>query len=220
MTEYEEGGAMYIPSAHREDRLPVLHDWIRQYNFATLVSGTVDGLVASHLPLLLDAERGPQGTLIGHLARANPHAEALRSDGEALAIFHGPHAYVSPTWYTVPMAVPTWNYVAVHAYGQPRLIEDEERLYGMVEALVHYHEAQFAYAWDLAARRDYAQKLLKNIVGFEMPISRLEGKAKLSQNRSRADREGVIAGLTAQAEPSGLAVAARMHEGLGPVSPP
>lgn len=203
---------MYLPPAFREERIEVLHQQMRENSFATLVTAGEAGLLATHLPLLLDAGRGPYGTLVGHLARANPHWESLRGDAEALAIFQGPHAYVSPTWYTAPMAVPTWNYVAIHAYGRPRLIQSEAELYRIVAETVRIYEAQFDYAWSLEANRDYAEKLLKNIVGFELEITRLEGKYKLSQNRSRADRAGVIAGLEAQGEPLGTAVATLMRE--------
>jgi transcriptional regulator len=205
---------MYVPAAFRESRVEVLHALMREHSFATVVSHGEDGLIASHVPLLLDSGRGEQGTLIGHLARANPHGEALRAGAETFAIFQGPHAYISPSWYEAPLAVPTWNYVAVHAYGRPRLVEDEAQLYQIVAETVRVFEARFAYAWDLEARRDYAQKLLKNIVGFEIEITRLDGKLKLSQNRSRADREGVIAGLTEQGDPLALAVAGLMREGL------
>ena len=207
---------MYIPTPFREERLDVLREVIRQHSFATLVSNGENGLVATHLPILLDPTRGANGTLIGHVARENPHwrnfGEEQRED--SLAIFQGPHAYISPTWYTTPYAVPTWNYVAVHAYGRPRLIEDQAGLYRIVAETVRVYEAQFAYAWDLEARREFAEKLLKNIVGFEFAITRLEGKRKLSQNRSRADQEGVIAGLSEAGDPVGVALASLMRERL------
>jgi transcriptional regulator len=205
---------VYIPAPFREDRLDVLHEIIRQYSFATLVSTGSSGLIATHLPLLLDASRGAKGTLIGHVARENTHWQLFRDspDVETLVLFQGPHAYISPTWYKTPYAVPTWNYEAVHAYGRPKLIEDQKALFGIVAELVRVHEARFEYSWDLDAHREYADKLLKNIVGFEFEITRLEGKRKLSQNRSRADQEGAIAGLTEQADPLGMALASLMEE--------
>lgn len=206
---------MYIPPAFREERTDVLHQEMRQNSFATLVTAGPDGLIASHLPLLLDPTRGPLGTIVGHLARANPHGAYLTGEYETLAIFGGPHAYISPTWYSTPIAVPTWNYVAIHATGRPRLVESDERLYQIVEETVHVFEQQFSYRWNLESYRDYAEKLLKNIVGFELEIQRLEGKHKLSQNRSRADQRGVIAGLTTQNDPLGLDVAAMMEAALG-----
>jgi transcriptional regulator len=205
---------MYIPAPFREERLDVLYGIMREHSFATLVSWGEAGLIATHLPILFDPTRGAHGTLVGHLARENPHWQAFDQGPESLALFQGPHAYISPTWYTTPYAVPTWNYVAVHAYGRPRLVDDETSLYRIVAETVRVFEAQFAYAWNLEDRRDYADKLLKNIVGFEIEITRLEGKRKLSQNRSRADQEGVVAGLTAQADPVGLALAGLMRERL------
>ncbi len=205
---------MYIPAAFREDRLDVLHRIIREHSFVTLVSNGSDGLIATHLPVLLDERKGKLGTLVGHVARENPHWRSFAGDQDTLAIFQGPHAYVSPSWYTTPFAVPTWNYVAVHAYGRPRIVEDEARLYGIVAELVKAFEGQFTYAWDLDARREYAEKLLKNIVGFEMEITRLEGKRKLSQNRSRADQEGVVAGLRERGEPLDVALAQLMSANL------
>jgi len=205
---------MYIPTPFREERLAVLHDIMQANSFATLVTNGAEGIVATHLPLLLDASRGPHGTLVGHVARENHHWQALEDPGETLAIFQGPHAYISPSWYTTPLAVPTWNYVAVHAYGHPKVIADGEALYRIVAEITRNYEAQFAYAWDLEARRSYAEKLLKNIVGFEMEITRLEGKRKLSQNRSRADRQGVVDGLSHLGDPLSTAVARQMQEDL------
>jgi transcriptional regulator len=203
---------MYIPAPFREERLDVLYQVIRDNSFATLVSRGKDGLIATHIPFLLDASRGAHGTLVGHVARENPHWRSFGDDHDTLAIFQGPHAYISPSWYTTPYAVPTWNYVAVHAYGRPRLVEEEAALYRIVAKTVATFEKQFDYAWDLEAWREYAEKLLKNIVGFEMEITRLEGKRKLSQNRSAADQERVVAGLSQQGEPLGLAVAEIMRE--------
>lgn len=203
---------MYTPGPYREERLTVLHDVMRANSFALLVSTGEDGIVATHLPLLLDPARGRFGTLVGHLARENRQWHALAEKRDALAIFQGPHAYISPSWYTTSYAVPTWNYVAVHAYGRPRLIQDASELYRVVEETTRFYEAPFDQPWNLEPRRDYAEKLLKNIVGFEIEISRLEGKRKLSQNRSREDREGVVAGLRAQGDPLGIAVAALMRD--------
>jgi transcriptional regulator len=199
---------MYVPEAFREERPEVLHAFMRAHSFATIVSTGEQGLIATHLPLLLDAERGPHGTLVGHLARANEHWRALET-GEALAIFQGPHAYVTPGWYTTLVAVPTWNYTAVHAYGRASLVEDGPRLREILDRTVAAYEAAFTYEWQ-PPEGDFIPTLMRQIVGFEIPIERLQGKMKLSQNRSRADREGVVAGLRGQGEPEGVAVAELM----------
>ena len=196
---------MYIPPAFREERVEVLHDLMRRHSFATLVSVLDGELFSTHLPLLLDPTAGEHGTLIGHLARANPHWRAFDRAGEpssagseTLAIFHGPHAYVSPSWYETEVAVPTWNYVAVHAYGRPRVIEDLERLKHVLRDMVDTYESGFERPWSVdRLPEEYVAAMAANVVGFEIPISRLEGKLKLSQNRSAADRRGVIAALRA-----------------------
>ena len=199
---------MYIPEPFREARTEVLHDLIRQHSFATLVSQGAAGLVATHLPLLLDPGRGPLGTLRGHVARANDHWRDL-AEGEHMAVFHGPHAYVSPTWYQTPMAVPTWNYVAVHAYGRATLVDGGPALREILDQTVALFESQLAYQWQ-PPEGDFIPTLMRNVVGFELELTRLEGKRKLSQNRSRADQVGVVAGLRAQGDPAGLAVAELM----------
>lgn len=198
--------AMYIPEAFREDRLDVLHDLIREHSFGALVTTTTEGgPFATHLPFLLDRDRGPVGTLRGHLARANEHWHSLEG-AEALVIFAGPHSYITPTWYTTPVAVPTWNYVAIHAYGRPRLIQDGPELRRILDDTIAAFEARFTYQWQ-PPQGDYVPTLMRNVVGFEIELTRLEGKAKLSQNRSRADQTAVVAGLRGQADAQALAVA-------------
>ena len=197
---------MYIPEPFREARTEILHDLIRQHSFATLISQGERGLVATHLPLLLDPARGQLGTLRGHLARANDHWRALAGGDEHLVVFQGPHAYISPAWYQTPMAVPTWNYVAVHAYGRPTLIDGGPALRRILDDTVALFESQLAYRWR-PPDGDFIPTLMRNVVGFELELTRLEGKRKLSQNRARVDQEGVVAGLRAQGDPVGLAVA-------------
>ena len=202
---------MYIPQAFRETRLEVLHGLIRRYSFGTLVSHVDGELFATHLPFLLDPDRGPHGTLVAHMARANPHWQGFQDGADVLVLFQGPHAYISPTWYATPVAVPTWNYAAVHAYGRPHLVEGAA-LRVVMEETVRVYEDQNEAPWSLERLDDtLVGTLLEAIVGFEIPISRLEGKLKLNQNRSVADRRGVIAGLLAQAEPPGTEVAALMQ---------
>ncbi len=205
---------MYIPKAFREDNIDTLHAFMREYSFATLVTQHNGELLASHLPFLLDAERGRDksgilsggqvsyGTLIAHMARANPQWRTFNSTQEALIIFQGPHTYISPSWYEddVAQSVPTWNYAVVHAYGKPHLIEDTTAVYSILQALVQNHEAHFEKPWTPQPLDDYMQNKMRAIVGFEIPITRLEGKFKLSQNRSVNDQARVVAALEGNAE--------------------
>jgi transcriptional regulator len=191
---------MYIPRQFDEPRLPVLHDAIRRTTLATLVTMTPHGLTATHLPLLLDADRGPNGTLVGHVARANSQWRDSLPDADALAIFLGPEAYISPSWYAskreTGKVVPTWNYIAVHAYGRAEFFDDVERLRVVVTRLTEAHEEASAEPWHVTdAPARYIDLELKAIVGVEIPIQRLDGKWKLNQNRSEADRTGVIDAL-------------------------
>ena len=186
---------MYIPNAFREDDLNTLHKFMREYSFATLITQHEGVPFATHLPFILDAQRGPSGTLLAHMARANPQWHDFNSEQEVLVIFQGPHAYISPSWYEVELSVPTWNYATVHAYGIPRLIEDGEELYKLLKILIKTHESQFKNPWPFQLPDDYLQKMMRGIVGFEIEITRLEGKFKLSQNRTEAERENVITAL-------------------------
>jgi transcriptional regulator len=183
--------AMYVPDHFREDRPDVLHEAVRQIGFATLVTQNLD---ANHLPMLLE-----DGVMRGHVARANPVWKS--GEGAALAIFLGPHAYVSPTWYPskaqTGKAVPTWNYMTVHARGSIRWVQDADWLRAHVTALSHAHEAPRPEPWAVSdAPASYVDSLLRAIVGFELTIQSLEGKYKLSQNRDAADRAGVAAAFT------------------------
>jgi len=195
---------MYVPAHFAEDRKDILHSAMRAAGLATLVTLTADGLIASHVPLLLDAEAGPNGTLVGHLARANPQATAAPI-GEALVIYTGPDAYITPSWYATKRehgrVVPTWNYVAIHAYGTLEVFDDAERLHALVSRLTAHKETPRAEPWavtDAPAR--FIEGQLKGIVGFALPIARLQGKWKMSQNRPPEDRAGVVAGLEAEGE--------------------
>jgi len=204
---------MYIPQPFRETRPEVLNEIIRQHSFATLVSRLEGELIATHLPILLDESRGPNGTLMAHMARANPHWHAFAQRAESLAIFVGPHAYISPGWYSSEVAVPTWNYAAVHAYGVVSLLEDPARVRDLLEATVGTFESGFAAPWSTARiPEDYVTNLARGIVAFEMPIEKIEGKRKLSQNRPVTDAEGAAAGLRAQGDPVGLQVAELMTD--------
>ncbi|MDQ3701026.1 MAG: FMN-binding negative transcriptional regulator [Chloroflexota bacterium] len=203
---------MYIPPAFRESRSEVLHEIIRRYSFGTLVSHVDGELFSTHLPFLLHPTRGTHGTLVAHMARANPHWRGFQDGAEVLALFQGPHSYVSPRWYATPAAVPTWNYTAVHAYGRPRLVEDETALRALLEDTVRLYEGTYDDPWSTdRLDEDLVAKLVQAIVGFEIPISRLEGKLKLNQNRSLADRQGVITALLQQGDPQGVEVARLMQ---------
>jgi transcriptional regulator len=194
----QEIAHVYVPPLFKEDRVEVLHEAIRRARLATLVTATADGLIASHVPMLLDPAPAPYGTLVGHLAR--PNSQARGALGEALAIFQGPEAYVSPSWYATKRAngkvVPTWNYVAIHAYGTAEFFTDPERLREVVTRLTVRHEADRPEPWAVSdAPADFIDGMLRGIVGFAMPITRLEGKWKMSQNRPAEDRAGVVDGL-------------------------
>jgi len=194
-----EGIFMYVPKHFQEDDLPTLHATIRGSGLATLVSQTPDGLLATHLPLLLDADQGPFGTLIGHVARGNPHG-GVGPAAESLAIFQGPDGYVTPSWYAAKRetgkVVPTWNYVAVHAYGALEVFDDPDRLLEIVTRLTNRHEAGRPVPWAVSdAPADFVATMLKGFRGVAMRITRLEGKSKLSQNRPAGDQQRVIEGL-------------------------
>ncbi len=194
---------MYIPTHFRENDLSTLQQFIQEYSFGILVTQHEGVPVANHLPFLLDAGRGSQGVLRAHMARSNAQWRMLDETKEVLVIFQGPHSYVSPSWYRddVEMSVPTWNYAAVHAYGMPRLVEDSTELLRILQASVAEHEAQFATPWHLEMPDESLQKKLKAIIGFEIEITRLEGKFKLSQNRSANDQQRVIAALSEAMSP-------------------
>jgi transcriptional regulator len=206
---------MYIPKPFTIVDGALLDEFIRRNNFATLIS-TIDGApFATHLPLLLDRLDGGRGVLLGHMARANPHWRAFDGRQQALAIFHGPHAYVSPSWYGTSPAVPTWNYTVVHVYGAPRLIDDDAQLSDLVDRLVAFHEAGMPQPWPGDLPPDFKRGLLKAIVGFVMPVERVEGKFKLSQNRPVEDQQGVVRGLEASPDPVARALGDLMRQRLG-----
>ena len=210
---------MDLPAAFRQDDLAELHLQIHQSRLATLVCQGADGLVASHLPLLLETGEGEYGTLHGHIARANPQWRALADGAEALVVFNGPDAYVTPNWYAAKAehgkVVPTWNYIAVHAYGQAEVFDDAERLLHLVGRLSDQDEAGRPQPWALSdAPREYIDAMLRAIVGFALPIRRLEGKWKLGQNRSPADQYGVREGLAGSADERDRELARRMAPSL------
>jgi transcriptional regulator len=190
---------MYAPKHFQERRVPILHRAIERAGLATLVTLGPAGLDATHVPMLLDRRRGRLGTLYGHIARANPQWRGGASF-PALVLFLGPAAYITPSWYPTKnrtgRVVPTWNYVAVHAHGRARFFDDPERLHALVTELTRTREAPRLAPWAVSdAPDEYIRANLKAIVGFELPIARLEGKWKMSQNRTAAERAGVAKGL-------------------------
>ncbi len=213
---------MYLPDHFREDSVPILHQAMRQARLATLVTLGPDGLTATHLPMLIDPNPAPYGTLRGHFARANPHWRHIDAKIPALAMFLGPNAYVTPSWYPTKKqtgkVVPTWNYIAVHAYGPAATFQDHDRLMALVTDLTKTHESPRKAPWAVSdAPPDYVDMMLKGIVGLEIPIQRLEGKWKLSQNRTDEDRAGVAAGMADEKDDAAQAMAAIMHARKTPV---
>jgi transcriptional regulator len=191
---------MYIPRHFEETRVEVLHELMRMHPLAALVVLTSNGLNANHIPFEIDPAPAPFGTLRGHIARANPLWLDHSREVEGVAIFQGPEAYISPSWYPAKAetgkVVPTWNYAVVHAYGVLRIVEDREWLRELVGRLTDRHEAERSDPWKVAdAPSDFIDGLLGSIIGIEIPMTRLIGKWKVSQNRSARDRSGVVEGL-------------------------
>jgi transcriptional regulator len=196
---------MYVPPAFKDDDLGNIRATIRAARLANLVTATAEGPVATPLPLFLDETEGERGVLYGHMARANPQWR-LDPTGEALAIFMGPEAYVTPSWYATKQetgkVVPTWNYIAVHAYGPVEFFQEADRLLDVVTRLTNRHEKPRAKPWAVGdAPADFIAAQLRGIVGLRIPVTRFEGKRKMSQNRPEADRIGVAAGLAASDKP-------------------
>ncbi|WP_287810731.1 FMN-binding negative transcriptional regulator [Pseudomonas sp.] len=207
---------MYLPTAFHDTDIERLQQQMAATRLAIIVTHGEQGLLASHVPLLLDRE-GEFGTLRGHLARANPQWRDLANGSQAMVIFAGADAYVSPSFYPSKAehgkAVPTWNFLAVHAYGHAEVFSDPERLHALVSSLTDHHEARQAQPWTVEdAPADYLESMLKAIVGFALPIQRLEGKRKLSQNRSAEDIAGVQRGLASSSDPLDNAVAQLMTQ--------
>ena len=204
---------VYLPPLFTETRAEVLVAHIERHDFGLLVSHGSEGLIASQIPFLVEHRDGHL-YLQGHLARANPQIADLDSGSEALAIFQGPHAYISPNWYQSGPAVPTWNYATVHAYGAARTITDREWLCGILRRLTERHEAREPVPpWQMQDLPEaYLASMLKGIVGVEIAVSRLDGKFKLSQNRPAADRPRIVAALERRADADSQGVARLMHE--------
>lgn len=184
---------MYTPSHFVNQDLGGLHAMMRRHPFALLVTHHGGKTHLTHLPFHLLASQGPRGTLEAHLGAMNPHCEAIAAGAASTVVFQGPDAYVSPRWYVDPAKnVPTWNYVAIHVHGTPQPVTEPARLLEMIGRLTDEHEAYIEAPWSIREAQAHAEHLAKHILGFELPIRELEGKFKLSQNRSDGDRAGVL----------------------------
>jgi len=204
---------VYIPAHFRQDDRAALFETIRAHAFGLLVTQTAEGPFATHLPFLVEEDAQGGARLLGHMARANPQWRHFAEGAPALAVFQGPHAYVSPTWYAKRAgSVPTWNYVAVHVYGHPQIIEEPAAVDHLLSTLSGTYEAGRPDAWSMAELTETAREgLRRGIVAFALPVERIEGKSKLSQNRSAEDRAGVVAGLEGAGDAESLGVAQLMR---------
>lgn len=192
---------MYIPNQFQAPSIEAMHELIRAYPLATVVTLSSDGLTANHIPFHLSVEPTPFGLLQGHVARANPIWNDFSEDVGVLVIFNGPNAYISPSWYATKAetgkVVPTWNYMVVHAYGSLKVVDDAAWLRSNLEVLTAHNEASFADPWQVSdAPHEFTERLMGAIVGIEIVITRLIGKWKVSQNQPPENRAGVIQGLT------------------------
>jgi len=201
---------MYIPPAFRVEDASKLAAFIQRHSFATLITHDGTAPFASHLPMLFRPEVGSHGTLVSHMARANLQWQQFAPGSEALVVFQGPHSYISPSWYQTEPAVPTWNYATVHAYGIPAIFSEHERVVSLLRETVAAYEASRDRPWSGILPDDYRDKLIKGIVAFEIPVTRIEGKFKLSQNRPVADIQGVFDALSRSDDADSRAVARMM----------
>jgi transcriptional regulator len=192
---------VYIPKDFQVDDPATLIDFMRRYSFATLVTNGEAGLTASHIPVVVIENDGRLPTLFAHVAKANPQWRNLDGNTEVLFIFQGPHGYVSPSLYGVQPSVPTWIYTAVHAYGTPVVVEDEDEARRHVFTLVEQYESGAEHPWVLNLPPEYTSRMLRQIVPFRVELTRVEGKFKLSQNRDQSDRDSVTAAFEASADP-------------------
>lgn len=204
---------MYLPSQFEETRPEQLSQLMHAHPLATLITLGADGLNANHIPFEFDPEPAPFGTLRAHIARSNPLWRDFSPEVEALVVFQGPQSYISPSWYATKKehgkVVPTFNYMVVHAYGALRVIDDPVWMRGLLQRLTDRHEASRAQPWKVDdAPQAYIEQLMSAIIGLELPVSRLIGKWKVSQNQSQANRAGVAEGLTCIGDPNALAMAA------------
>lgn len=197
---------MYLPASFREDRLDVMQDLIRAHPLGSLVTWDEQGLSASPIPFMVYPEEGRQGVLRAHMAKSNPHWKTLANVSECLIIFMGEQGYITPSWYqskqTTHKVVPTWNYATVHVWGKPEIIEDGAWLYRQLSDLTNTQEQHRPQPWAIQdAPEAYIEAQMKAIVGIQIPITRIEGKWKMSQNRAEEDQQGVVAGMQKGEDP-------------------
>ena len=208
---------MYLPKAFEETRLPVLHELIRAHPLGTWVSAGAVGLEVQHIPFLIDSECGEFGTLYGHVARGNPIWKSAHDARPDVVIFRGPQTYITPSWYPSKhphgKAVPTWTYAVVAAHGRPEFIDDPAWLHTHLRNLSDEQEVTQAVPWSIDdAPADYIEKLSAAVVGVAIPIQRIEGKWKTSQNRQDADKMGMVAGLLAKGDEEAKAMASLVRD--------
>jgi transcriptional regulator len=208
---------MYIPKHFEEPRIEILHGLIKSYPFASLVTLADGDLLVNHMPMLLDSTAGEFGTLRCHVARANPVWKQVSTSVESVVIFQGPYSYISPSWYPAKRehgkAVPTWNYAVVHAHGYPHAVDDPKWLLAHVTEMVEMHEASQPAPWHVTdAPPDFIDSMVSAIVGIEIPITRLSGKWKVSQNRPAGDKPAIVAALEAQGDDQSRAMAALVKQ--------
>src|SRR2546423_12374890 len=203
---------MYIPHSFRGVDDESVHAFMQRYDFATIISAAASGLMVTHVPVLV--RRDTEGLVIaGHLARGNSHWQFMDGTIAGLAMFSGPHGYISPGWYTHFPAVPTWNYTVVHAHGTPRVRDDRRFVEAIVRELAARYESHRAQPWRLDDQpAEFSDKMLGGIVGFEMAVTGIEAKFKLSQNRQPEDRTGAIAGLEREGTPEAAGLAQFMRD--------
>lgn len=210
---------MYVPKIHAETRLDVLHGLVEAHSLGTWVAATDAGLEVNHLPFVLDRSRGEYGTLMGHISRANPIWHQKAGGAQDVVIFRGPQAYITPSWYPGKRdhgkEVPTWNYAVVSIWGQPRFMEDPQWLHDHLRSLTDIHEEGNETPWKVEdAPEDFTRKLVRAIIGVEIPIAKIEGKWKVSQNRTAPDQQGVIAGLADRGDAQDAAMARLVEQHL------
>jgi transcriptional regulator len=211
---------MYIPPSFRADDPDTLAAFMNAHSFATLVTCKEGVPFATHLPMRHSIDSGGAFILVSHMARANPQWHDFANLAEVLTIFTGPHAYISPAWYTVEPAVPTWNYTAVHVYGRPKIVYDHERIVSLLAETVQFYEQAFEHPWSYDLPVDYRDKLIQAIVVFEIEVTRMEGKFKLGQNRSAEDNQSVYATLAGSPDFESRQLAGFMRATYDQTEPP